>query len=128
MADLGSVGASAEIELVAVSLLDVAARLSLTKTVSGVIYDDTSAETARTVRVYARGSGRLVGETISDAGTGAYELLCPDEEVQRIVLDDDAGTLYNDLIDRVLPGLTGAASVTGAATTASAGTVSASSP
>jgi hypothetical protein len=128
MADLGSVGASAEIELVAVSLLDIAARLSLTKTVSGVIYDDTSAATARTVRVYARGSGRLVGEMVSDAGTGEYELAAPDEEVQRVVLDDDAGTLYNDLIDRVLPGLTGSASVTGATTTASAGTVTASSP
>jgi hypothetical protein len=128
MADLGSVGASAEIELVAVSLLEVAARLSLTKTVSGVIYDDTSAETARTVRVYTRGSGRLVSEMVSDAGTGEYELAAPDEEVQRVVLDDDAGTLYNDLIDRVLPGLTGAATVAGAATTASAGTVSASSP
>ena len=25
-------------------------------------------------------------------------------EVQRIVLDDAAGTLYNDIIDRVFPG------------------------
>jgi hypothetical protein len=41
---------------------------------------------------------------VSDAGTGEFSLPAPDEEVQRIVLDDDAGTLYNDLIDRVLPG------------------------
>jgi len=104
MADLGSVGASAEIELVAVSLIEISAALSLTKTVSGVIKDDTDAVTARTVRLYARSSGRLVGGVVSDAGTGEYELAAPDEEVQRLVLDDDAGTLYNDLIDRVLPG------------------------
>lgn len=104
MADLGSVGLSAEIEIVAVQLLEVVAPPLLTKTVSGVIYDDTNAVTARTVRVYARASGRLIGETTSDAGDGTYELDCPDEEVQRIVLDDDAGSLYNDLIDRVLPG------------------------
>lgn len=104
MADLGSVGASAEIEMVAVRLRENDAALALTKTVSGFIYDDTNAVTARTVRVYARAGGRLVGEIVSDAGTGAYELGCPDEEVQRIVLDDDSGTLYNDLIDRVLPG------------------------
>lgn len=104
MADLGSVGWSAEIETVAVQLLEVTAPPLLTKTVSGVIYDDANAVTARTVRVYARASGRLIGETTSDAGDGTYELDCPDEEVQRIVLDDDAGSLYNDLIDRVLPG------------------------
>ncbi len=104
MADLGSVGLDAEITITAVKLLDIGAAPSLTKTVSGVIYDDANAVTARTVRVYARASGRLIGETTSDAGDGTYELDCPDEEVQRVVLDDDAGTLYNDLIDRVLPG------------------------
>lgn len=104
MADLGSVGADAEITPVAVRLVNVDAGLLLTKTISGVIYDDTNAVTARTVRAYVRGSGRLISETISNAGTGEYELACPDEEVQRIALDDDAGILYNDLIDRILPG------------------------
>lgn len=104
MADLGSIGRDAEITMVAVRLIDVAALPQLTKTVSGVIYDDTNTECARTVRLYARGGGRLLGETTSDAGTGEYELAAPDEEVQRVVLDDDSGTLYNDLIDRVLPG------------------------
>jgi hypothetical protein len=104
MADLGSVGGDAELQMVAVALLDVAARPSLTKLVEGVIYDDTNAVCARVVRVYSRADGRLVGEMTSDAGTGEYSLAAPDEEVQRLVLDDDAGTLYNDLIDRVLPG------------------------
>jgi hypothetical protein len=128
MSDLGSVGRDAEIQMVAVALLDVASRPSLTTVVEGVVYDDTNAVCARTVRVYSRADGRLVGETTSNAGTGEYSLPCPNEEVQRIVLDDDAGTLYLDLIDRVLPGLTGAASITGAGATAAAGTVSASSP
>lgn len=104
MADLGSVGLDVEIAPLSVMLIDIGAGLLLTKTVSGVIIDDTNALAARTVRAYARSSGRLVSETISNAGTGAYELACPDEEIQRIALDDSAGTLYNDLIDRILPG------------------------
>lgn len=77
-------------------------------TVSGVIYDDTGAEADRTVRIYDRATGELLGETVSDSGDGTYSLAAPavDDvpEVQRIALDDDAGTLYNDIIDRVIPG------------------------
>ena len=104
MADLGAVGRNAAIEMVAVRLVEIAAPPLLTKTVSGIVHDDANTAAARTVRANARASGRLVSETVSNAGTGAYELACPDEEVQRVVLDDDAGALYNDLIDRVLPG------------------------
>jgi hypothetical protein len=104
MADLGAVGLDVEIASASVSLVDAAAHLQLTKVVEGVITDDTTAECARTVRLYSRATGRLLGEMVSDAGTGEFSLPAPDEEVQRIVLDDDAGTLYNDLIDRVLPG------------------------
>lgn len=72
--------------------------------VSGVIYDDTGTECARTVRLYDRETGELIGETTSDAGDGTYSIASPDiAEVQRIALDDSAGTLYNDLIDRVIP-------------------------
>jgi hypothetical protein len=77
-------------------------------TVSGVIHDDTGAESARTVRIYDRATGHLIGETTSDAGDGTYSLAAPSlddvPEVQRIALDDDAGTLYNDIIDRVEAG------------------------
>ena len=38
-----------------------------------------------------------LGEYLIDCGSYTGE-------VQRIVLDDDAGTLYNDIIDRVIPG------------------------
>lgn len=41
--------------------------------------------------------GSAIGQYLIDCGTYTGE-------VQRIVLDDDAGTLYNDIIHRVLPG------------------------
>lgn len=74
--------------------------------VSGVIYDSAGSPASRTVRVYRRDTGALVGEDVSDGTTGAYTVGCGSfaGEAQRIVLDDDAGTLYNDLIDRVFPG------------------------
>ena len=72
--------------------------------VSGVIRDDTGAVCARTVRVVNRSTGALIASTTSDAGTGAYSFALPTlDEVQRIVLDDSGGTLYNDIIDRVIP-------------------------
>jgi hypothetical protein len=70
---------------------------------SGVIRDDTGAPCARTVRAYDRATGALLGSTTSDVSTGAYTLNVGDAEVQRIVLDDSGGTLYNDIIDRVIP-------------------------
>jgi len=73
--------------------------------VSGTITDDTGTPCARTVRLYDRATGAFIAETTSDASTGAYDFsYLPDDEVQRIVLDDSDGTLYNDLIDRVIPG------------------------
>ena len=74
--------------------------------VSGIITDDTGTPCARTVRLYDRATGAFIAETTSDASTGAYDFsdMVSDSEVQRIVLDDSAGTLYNDLIDRVIPG------------------------
>ena len=72
--------------------------------VSGEIRDDTGAVCARTVRVVNRSTGALIASTTSDAGTGAYSFALPTlDEVQRIVLDDIGGTLYNDIIDRVIP-------------------------
>lgn len=104
MADLGSIGVNQELALVPIVLLSSHVPPSLTKGVSGVVKDDTDAVCARTVRLYRRADGQLISSTTSDAGTGAYSFSAPNEEVQRIVLDDDAGTLHNDLIDRVLPG------------------------
>lgn len=72
--------------------------------VDGVILDDTGSPCARTVRLIDRATGALIGSVTSDAGTGAYSIGTDTlDEVQRIVLDDLSGTLYNDLIDRVIP-------------------------
>ena len=72
--------------------------------VSGVIRDDANALCARTVRLIRRDTGALLSSTVSDASTGVYSLPAPTlDEVQRIVLDDSGGTLYNDIIDRVIP-------------------------
>jgi len=72
--------------------------------ISGVIRDDAGAVCARTVRIVNRSTGALIASTTSDAGTGAYLFALPSlDEVQRIVLDDSGGTLYNDIIDRVIP-------------------------
>jgi hypothetical protein len=81
-----------------------AAFLDYAGQVSGVIRDDAGTPCARTVRAYRRDTGALAGATVSDGSTGSYTLSLPTtDEVSRIVLDDVAGTLYNDLIDRVIP-------------------------
>ena len=72
--------------------------------VEGVVRDDANAPCARTVRLYRRDTGALVASGASDATTGVYSLPVPSlEDVQRIVLDDSGGALYNDIIDRVIP-------------------------
>lgn len=72
--------------------------------VEGVVRDGAGALCTRTVRLIRRDTGALVASTVSDATTGAYRLATPTlDEVQRIVLDDSGGTLYNDIIDRVIP-------------------------
>jgi hypothetical protein len=103
MPDLGAVGASMG-SMIQIRQFDISVALPpATVSVSGVISDDTATPVARTVRAYVRGTGQLIGETTSDAVTGAYSLACPPGEIQRVVLDDAAGTLYNDIIDRVIP-------------------------
>ena len=97
MANLGTVGISAD-------CANLVYHIGFGKTVSGTVYDDVAAPTARTVRIYRRDTGALIAETISDGVTGAYTFNAPNVEVCRVVLDDAAGTLYNDVIDRVLPG------------------------
>ena len=75
----------------------------VTYPISGNVKDASGANVARTVRIYRRSDGMYIGSTTSDPTTGGYSFQSLyDGEMQRIVLDDDAGTLYNDLIDRVL--------------------------
>lgn len=71
--------------------------------ISGNVKDASGSNAARTVRFYRRSDGMFIGSTTSDPSTGNYSFdSFYGGEMQRIVLDDDAGTLYNDLIDRVL--------------------------
>ena len=75
----------------------------VTYPISGNVKDASGANAARTVRLYRRSDGMFIGSTTSNPSTGNYSFdSFYGGEIQRIVLDDDAGTLYNDLIDRVL--------------------------
>lgn len=77
---------------------------SLLTTVTGTVTDAGGVPCARTIRAYDRASGLKAGaDVMSDGTTGAYSIAVPSlAEIQRIVLDDTAGTLYNDLIDRII--------------------------
>lgn len=70
--------------------------------VSGTILDINGAPCARTVHLFDRASGTKLGTTISDASTGQYTLYASGNEVIRVVLADEP-TLYNDIVDRILP-------------------------
>ena len=71
-------------------------------TVAGNVKDAAGANAARQVRFYLRSTGEFLGSTTSDPTTGNYSFQSiRTGEIQRVVLDDDAGTLYNDLIDRI---------------------------
>ena len=77
------------------------------KQISGTVLDDSGAPAARFIRAIDRRTGLVLTTTTSDETTGDYALLVPvgsDVEIQRVALDDAAGTLYNDIIDRVFPG------------------------
>ena len=115
MADLGSVGTSYAGDYKHPILTVNVAPGEFTHVVAGIVYDDTSTPTARTVRLHRRSDGLLLSEGTSDAGDGTYSLDATSAEVYRVVLDDDAGTLYNDIIDRVLPGLADVIAATGMA-------------
>jgi len=75
----------------------------LVGTISGTITDDAGDPAVRTIYAVPRLAPlRTFGPTTS-AADGTYSLTVPVTEHSRIVLDDDAGTLYNDLIDRIIP-------------------------
>lgn len=76
---------------------------SLWGSVSGVVTDASDNPVARTVRVINRASGEMIAETVSDPTSGEYSVLAPlVGEVQAVCLDDQAGTLENDLILRTI--------------------------
>lgn len=72
--------------------------------VSGTILDINSNGVARTVRVYRRDTGALLGETTSSVTTGAYTFSdAYTGEVNVVMLDDVIGTTENDQILRTVP-------------------------
>jgi hypothetical protein len=74
-------------------------------TIAGTVLDAAGDPITRTVRAYLRSTGALVGETTSDAGTGAWSLSVTTANPHYIVaLDDEAGDVLNAVIaDRVTP-------------------------
>jgi hypothetical protein len=74
-------------------------------TLAGTVLDAAGDPIARTVRAYLRSTGALVGETASDAGTGAWSLSVTTNGAHYLIaLDDEAGDVLNAVIaDRVTP-------------------------
>lgn len=73
----------------------------------GTVTDGSNNPAQRTVRIYGRTSGKLLASLQSDPVTGEYHTHIGNHaEVQRIVLADDnaESVVFNDLIERVLPG------------------------
>lgn len=74
----------------------------LDPSVSGVVIGGNGTPAARTVYLYERATGNLLGKTVSDATTGLYNFYpLPGSEVIRVVLADEP-TLYNDIVDRII--------------------------
>lgn len=72
--------------------------------VSGTILDINGNGVARTVRVYRRDTGALLGSATSSALTGVYTFTdAYAGEVNVVLLDDAAGTIENDQILRTIP-------------------------
>jgi len=69
---------------------------------SGTV-EESDSPVARTVRVYDRSTGELLGETTSDSGDGSWSIAVGDTSpVYVVCLDDDSGTQYNaQIYDRV---------------------------
>lgn len=72
--------------------------------ISGTVTDVNGDPAQRTLRAYRRDTGALVGEAVSDSGTGAWSMIVPSTaECTVVCLDDSAGSLENDLVHRVVP-------------------------
>ena len=73
-------------------------------TVSGIVSDTGGNPLVRTIRVYRRDTGALLGSTASSDSTGAWSFSdAYTGEVQVVMLDDALGTLENDQILRTIP-------------------------
>ncbi len=68
-----------------------------TSTITGTVRDVDNLPAARVVRAYRRSDGLLIAQTTSDAVTGNYELILPDEGPFDIQFMTETGELLNDL-------------------------------
>ena len=76
--------------------------LAAARIISGFILDASGLPIVRTIMVFNRNTGLLVGTTTSSAALGAWSLfVVTDDELQVVMLDDSLGTLENDQILRV---------------------------
>jgi hypothetical protein len=92
-----------EIEYVAVGTDGDEVPATPPHSVSGVVRDASGSMAVRAVKVIRRDTGRLLGSANSE-GDGSYVVpVSYSGEIDRVILDDDAGDLRNDLIDRVFP-------------------------
>lgn len=73
-------------------------------TVGGTVLDSNANPVSRTIRVYRRDTGALLGSTTSNAASGAWTFSdAYTGEVQVVLLDDALGTVENDQILRTVP-------------------------
>lgn len=98
-------GGAVEIERIEVATAGDAPATTPHKTISGTVTGDTGSGAARTVHAIRRDTGGLLATTTS-AADGTYSLkVSYSGLVDVVVLDDDAGVQYNDVVvGRVTPG------------------------
>ena len=70
--------------------------------ISGTVKESTASVT-RSVRLYNRDTGALLDSVNSISGDFEFTGLTTDDQVQVVCIDDEAGTVYNDLIYRSVP-------------------------
>lgn len=88
---------------IGILMTDAWQSVDLAATGTAVVRDASGTPAVRTVRAYDRSSGRFLAQKQSNSsGEFAMSLLTTSEK-QLVYLDDDAGTLYNDLVNRVIP-------------------------
>lgn len=76
--------------------------LAAARILRGFIKDASGLPLVRTVRIFNRNTGLLVGTATSSAALGAWSLfVVTNDELQVVMLDDALGTLENDQILRV---------------------------
>lgn len=97
-----SAGGATQVQSIALATAGSLLPTGPTKALSGFVKDENDQPVARTVRVYDRTYGDLIGETTSNASTGAFSVgVEASGGYDIIVLDDAGGFVENDYLVRV---------------------------